>query len=152
MKGSQKPLGSEQETPSSRPTHGWMLFLVVWVVLVLVLCSVPWWVESPRWARVRWIPLLDVIRGPYWVLRDAIVNFLLYMPLGVAYARLRAVAGVRPMWEAALLGLSLSMTCELYQVFSPVRFPSMTDVLTNTIGAFSGASIVRKCSPRKAIP
>ena len=43
--------------------------------------------------------------------------------------------------EATLAGLLLSVTCELYQVFSPVRFPSMTDVLMNTIGAFVGAAM-----------
>ena len=46
--------------------------------------------------------------------------------------------------EAALAGLLLSVICELYQVFSPVRFPSMTDVLMNTIGALAGASIAVK--------
>ena len=45
---------------------------------------------------------------------------------------------------ATLAGLLLSVTCELYQVFSPVRFPSMTDVLMNTIGASAGASIAVK--------
>jgi glycopeptide antibiotics resistance protein len=52
--------------------------------------------------------------------------------------------------EAALVGLLLSVTCELYQVFSPVRFPTMTDVLMNTIGALAGASFaVKPFSKRK---
>jgi VanZ family protein len=90
---------------------------------------------------VRWIPLLDVLRGPYWVLRDAIANFLLYIPLGFAYARMRGAVGLGLTVEGVLVGLSLSTVCEVYQVFSPVRFPSMTDVLMNSLGALAGAFI-----------
>jgi glycopeptide antibiotics resistance protein len=133
----------------SRPNHVWRRFLVGWIVLILLLCSFPWWVESPRWGRVRVIPLLDVLRGPYWLLRDAIANVLLFVPLGFAYARMRGRAGVRSMCEAALVGVVVSMTCELYQVFSPVRYPTTTDILMNSIGAFSGASIAGRYVPEK---
>ena len=102
---------------ASQPNRVWRRFLIGWIVLILLLCSAPWWVESPRWGRVRLIPLMDVLRGPYWLLRDAFANVLLYM------------------------------TCELYQVFSPVRYPTMTDILMNSIGAFSGASIAGKWLP-----
>jgi glycopeptide antibiotics resistance protein len=129
----------------SPPIHVWTLILVGWILLILVLCSFPWWVESPQWGRVRWVPLLDVLRSPHWLLRDAIANCFLYMPLGFAYARVRVVSAVTLMCEAALVGLLLSVTCELYQVFSPVRFPSMTDVLINTVGSLAGASIAVKC-------
>jgi VanZ family protein len=95
------------------------------------------------------IPLLDVLHGPYWVLRDAIANVLLYVPVGFAYARMRGIAGVRATCEAALVGVAVSMTCELYQVFSPVRYPTMTDILTNSIGAFGGALIAGRYFPEK---
>lgn len=119
----------------------WTIVLIGWVLLIIVVCSVPWWVEAPQWGRVRWVPLLDVVRSPHWLLRDTVANCLLYIPLGVAYARVRAAHGLTLMCEAAIVGLLLSMSCELYQVFSPVRFPSMTDVLMNTIGAFAGAAM-----------
>ena len=124
--------------------HMWALVLIGWVLLIIVLCSFPWWLEFPRWGRVNWIPLLDVLRGPYWVFRDAIANCFLYIPVGVAYARVRQVTGAKLVSEAALVGLLLSAICELYQVFSPVRFPSMTDVVTNTAGALIGASLAGK--------
>ena len=85
-----------------------------------------------------------MLRSPYRLLRDAIANCFFYIPLGFAYARVRGARGVKVICEAALVGLLLSVTCELYQVFSPVRFPSMTDVLMNTIGALAGASIAVK--------
>ena len=55
--------------------------------------------------------------------------------------RVRTSTGVKSMCEAAIVGLVLSISCEFYQVFSPVRFPTMTDVVTNAIGALAGASI-----------
>jgi VanZ family protein len=131
-----------------QPIRAWTFILVGWILLIIVLCSFPWWIESPQWGRVRWIPLLDVLRSPYRLLRDTIANCFLYIPLGFAYARVRGTPGVKLISEAALAGLLLSVTCELYQVFSPVRFPSMTDVLMNTIGALAGASIAVKSLAR----
>jgi len=128
----------------SQPIPVWTCILVGWILLIIVLCSFPWWLESPQWGRVRWIPLLDVLRSPYRLLRDAIANCFLYIPLGFAYARVRGAPRVKLLCEATLAGLLLSVACELYQVFSPVRFPSMTDVLMNTIGALAGASIAVK--------
>ena len=81
------------------------------------------------------------------MLRDAIANFFLYIPLGFAYAKVRGGAGVTLIFESVSVGLLLSVTCELYQVFSPVRFPSMTDVLTNSLGALVGAKIGSKRRP-----
>jgi VanZ family protein len=132
----------------SLSTHAWTLIFVGWILLIVILSSFPWWVESAQWNRVRWIPLLDLFRSPRWLLRDAIANCFLYVPLGCAYAGMRAATGGRLVGEAALAGLGVSLTCELYQVFSPVRFPSMTDVLINTVGALLGASIAVKSLAR----
>ena len=123
--------------------HVWTILLAGWVLLVFVVCTFPWWIESAQWGRVRWIPLLDAFRSSR-LLRDTVANCFLYMPLGFAYARVRAAPGIKSMYEAAIVGLLLSISCEFYQVFSPVRFPSMTDVVMNTTGAFLGASIARR--------
>ena len=122
----------------------WKMVLVAWILLTLVLCTFPWWIDAPQWGRVRWIPLLEVVRFPHRLLRDAIANCLLYMPLGFAYVRMRAVPGMTSICEAAIVGLLLSVACELYQVFSPIRYPTMTDVVMNTVGALVGASIAAK--------
>jgi glycopeptide antibiotics resistance protein len=124
----------------SRRMQVWKIVLASWILLTLVLCTFPWWVEAPQWWRIRWIPLLDAYRSPR-LLRDAIANCLLYMPFGFAYTRACTATGMSSIWQAAIAGLLLSMTCELYQVFSPVRYPTMTDVLMNTVGALVGASI-----------
>jgi VanZ family protein len=140
---------SEKARTWFQPIHLWTLILMGWILLIIVLCSFPWSLASPRWGRVRLIPLLDVLRGPYWILRDAIANFCLYIPLGFAYARARGLAPARLTFEATVAGLLLSVLCELYQVFSPVRYPSMTDVLMNSIGALAGASIAHKSSAHR---
>jgi VanZ family protein len=137
-------LNDRHEIVLLQRTKVWTIFLIGWILLILVLCTFPWWVESPQWGRVRWIPLLDVFHSPRRLLRDTIANWLLYLPLGFAYVRLRTAPAAKALGEAAVVGLLLSVTCEFYQVFSPVRFPTMTDVLTNTIGAFAGALIARK--------
>lgn len=125
----------------SERTHIWKIALIVWILLIVLLCSFPWWVGAPQWGRIRWIPLLDVFRSPHWLLRDAVANGLLYIPLGFAYTKVRRAAVVNLVCEAAMLGLVLSLTAELYQVFSPVRVPSMTDVFMNTFGALAGAAL-----------
>ncbi|HTL62080.1 MAG TPA: VanZ family protein [Nitrospira sp.] len=122
---------------------GWKIVLVAWILIIIVLCTFPWWVESPRWARVRWIPLVDMFRS-YRLLRDALANCFLYVPLGFAYARMQGTYHLKFVGEAAIVGFLLSVACEFYQIFSPVRFPSMTDVVMNTIGAFAGALIAGK--------
>ena len=127
----------------------WKIVLIAWILIIIVVCSFPWWVDSPRWARVRWIPLVDMFRS-YRLLRDAVANCVLYMPLGFAYVRLRGTPHATFVWEAAIVGLALSLTCEFYQVFSPVRFPSMTDVVMNTIGAFAGALLAGRLSASPA--
>lgn len=68
---------------------------------------------------------------------DAIVNVILFAPLGAALA-LNGRSGMRP----AVLGGMLSCGVELAQIFIPGRDPSMGDVITNTLGTAAGQGIV----------
>ena len=120
--------------------HNWKIVLTAWILLILILCSFPW-IAAPHWGRIIWVPFSDVFRSPRWLLRDAVANCFLYMPLGFAYAKARPAAGVKMLCEAAMLGLVLSLTVEFYQVLLPVRVPTMTDVSMNTLGALVGASL-----------
>ena len=118
----------------------WRGIFLGWVVLIILGSSYPWLLGPPQWARIRWVPFLDVLHS-HWLLGDVIVNFILYVPLGYSYARGGSPTGRKLIFEAGLVGALLSGSCELYQVFSPVRVPSMTDVFTNIIGALAGALI-----------
>lgn len=80
--------------------------------------------------NISTIPLVDGL-SPQFVL-----NIFCFMPLGLlcpvisrAYQRLRA---------AALMGLSLSLTVELAQLFTLYRATDIDDLLANTIGTVLG--------------
>jgi len=71
--------------------------------------------------------------------RDAIVNMLLFLPIGAAIHH-RAVPTFRGVVAYAL---ALSIAIELGQVFLPERIVSTTDVVLNTAGAACGALLMR---------
>jgi VanZ family protein len=93
-------------------------------------------------------PLLTVLQGwpaewTRYVLRDVVLNVILYVPLGLAAAMVflrrhsRTVSAV----AALLLAFAVSASMELLQVYEPVREPSSLDVLTNSIGGVLGVLI-----------
>lgn len=65
---------------------------------------------------------------------------MLFVPLGllvtIAWPRTRA-------WVVVLLGLVLSVTIETVQMMLPSRFPTLSDVIANTVGAGVGWLIAR---------
>lgn len=77
------------------------------------------------------------------LLRDAALNVLIYMPLGLAV--FLAVARRHPRTlafaTASLLGLALSTTMEVLQVYVPGRVPSLLDITTNFAGTVAGAVV-----------
>lgn len=76
-----------------------------------------------------------------FVLRDIILNFVIYLPLGLtAFLALRRRASRSfAALIAIALGYLLSVSMELLQVYVPGRDPSLLDVLMNTLGAAAGA-------------
>ena len=75
--------------------------------------------------------------------RDALLNFVGFAPLGffaVAVARRKGrAAGARAVVGAIVLGITLSLDVELFQVHLPARVSSATDFACNTLGAAVGA-------------
>jgi glycopeptide antibiotics resistance protein len=112
------------------------LRVLVWA-LVIMGGVVPWasWTDHIHWDRIEWVPFARFVRP-----RDIVLNVLAYVPFGyfLADARSRPPAG-RMLRSAAAAGFVLSTLTELSQVFSHGRFPTATDVLTNTAGAVLGA-------------
>jgi glycopeptide antibiotics resistance protein len=120
---------------------GWNRVRLICVVALnlslVVLVVVPWqrFDPVPHWERIQWIPLVS----PPITLRDLLGNVALYVPLGHALARL---AGIR---RGMLLGVGTSLliaVCtESLQLFSRGRYPSTTDLLSNTTGAWLGVTL-----------
>lgn len=74
------------------------------------------------------------------VVKDAVVNVGIYLPLGV-FALLTFAGSSRlevAVSASLLLGFTLSVADEMAQAYIPGRFPSMLDVTTDTIGTGIG--------------
>ena len=90
-------------------------------------------VLKPMWKDLMW---------SRWYLRDMIVNVAGFMPLGFLLALL-----LRTRWRRSLpvtvvfvagIGMFLSLTIEILQVYMPYRSSQMSDVVCNTLGSGIG--------------
>jgi VanZ family protein len=111
-----------------------------WVLLIIVLSTFPWYIGPPDWETVAWVPFQD-LRFSLRRMLDAFLNFCLYVPLGMSVVCSGIVPRRFAIVQAGLLALMLATACEFYQIFSPVRYPTMTDVATNVLGGVIGAAI-----------
>jgi VanZ family protein len=83
-----------------------------------------------------------------FVLRDVVLNVVLYMPLGAVaclaflprFPRAAAAA-------ATAIGFVLSLSMELLQNYVPGRVTSLSDLTTNTLGAAVGAFLALVLAP-----
>jgi VanZ family protein len=114
--------------------------LPYWVLLIILLSTFPWYIGPPDWQTVVWVPFQDT-RLSLRRMLDAFLNVCLYAPFGWSVA----CSGLAPrklsVVHAGLLALLLAGGCEFYQVFSPFRYPTMTDIVTNVSGSLIGAAI-----------
>jgi glycopeptide antibiotics resistance protein len=103
----------------------------MWVGVILIIV-VPWyrWEGHTHWANVEWIPF----SRPSHHVRDAVLNTLFYVPFGFLYRRMMPGHTL----GAVVAAFLLSSATELTQVYGHGRFPSSTDVLSNSIGAWIG--------------
>ncbi len=87
-----------------------------------------------------------------FMLRDVVINVLLYMPVGAVACLVwlprfpRAAAAA-----ATAFGFALSLSMELLQNYVPGRVTSLSDLTTNTLGAAAGACLAIALAP-KIIP
>lgn len=89
--------------------------------------------DHSHWARVVWIPFLS---PPYRAF-DIVANTLLYVPLGSSLTVGLGRGGRRGWAVVGLAGL-LSVGTEWTQLYSHGRWPSLTDVSCNVLGAWVG--------------
>ncbi len=79
-----------------------------------------------------------------WLLKDALLNVLIYVPLGF----IGALAFPRSRWKSwavpILFGSALSAAVEFAQMFTYTRVTSAFDLLTNAAGAVIGAAAGHK--------
>jgi len=94
--------------------------------------------SDPRSFSTLWSRL--VFSTDRWIIRDIVVNLVLYMPLGVAaYGMLRNHLSARVAAPLAIaIGAVLSSAVEILQLWTPSRASSIRDILTNTAGTGIG--------------
>ena len=109
------------------------LALVLYVTLMPLLVSVPFWREMP-YLPMNSQPFIDVKlrRGDY--MRQIGLNTLLLMPYG--FLRPLTKKGYR-FFGTVILTFFFSLTIELLQPFT-ARTPDVTDLITNTAGGAAG--------------
>lgn len=118
------------------------VFLFTALVIAGVLVCTLW--PMPYHRRPPTASFLDGYRYFNWRLsnpRDMLNNLLLFMPVGAALWASAALVVRRGLALpiAATLGALLSLAIEWTQVFVPGRFPGVSDVCMNSIGAAAGA-------------
>ena len=92
-------------------------------------------------------PLLTVWQGwpiswDRFIVRDVVLNVVLYAPVGFAAATIARRRHSRAVSTAVAIAIpfALSTSMELLQVYFPGRDPSSLDVLANTVGGAIGAA------------
>ena len=112
----------------------------------VVLAVVPWgdFQGHTHWQKVGWIPFVS----PPVRLSDILANVFLFIPFGAAVRVNTPGWGRRALVATTLAAATLSFCGEAAQLYSHARFPSATDLVCNTFGAFLGATLVRQNTPR----
>jgi VanZ family protein len=121
--------------------------LLLTIVLIAYASLYPWhfhayyYADSPLWVLWHSWP----VQLNRFDAKDIAVNVLVYLPLG--FFAFAALASIRRIWVAAILalliGIGLSLSMEIAQLFVEGRITSLLDVFTNTFGAAAG--IVAGC-------
>ena len=81
-----------------------------------------------------------------FALADAILNLVLFVPLGIGLAMLLP----RYVWLPVALAVGLSTGIELAQLLLPGRYATLADVVANGTGAAIGAGLVRHAGRPRA--
>jgi VanZ family protein len=116
--------------------------LLVVVALIVYGSLYPWHFDfSPRVNPLDFLLNSWGFQWDRYLLRDVAVNVALYVPLGAAAALALARKHGRGASAglAIVLGMTLSASVEMLQIYVPGRQCSLLDVTTNTIGTAAGA-------------
>ncbi len=115
-------------------TSGYVLF----IIYVSLSPFSGWQGQGLSFIDVLIAPLLQTFT---WF--DFTLNLLSYFPFGflLAYLMHGRCSALRVLFFSTLSGLLLSLALEYTQMYLPTRISSNTDLLSNMLGAFSGALI-----------
>lgn len=128
----------------SMPTTGTRLGMALFAYLLgvtLIITLLPFQFGWPN--RLRIMVTGDVV--------DVLGNVLLFLPLGFLYHLSRHSAHRHSVLRVLGVGILLSMTIEVAQVFEVERYSSLLDVVCNGGGAWLGALIYDRVARRTRV-
>jgi len=116
---------------------------VLSIILIIACLTLPAsnWSTHAHWKKIEWVPFRGRVSG-----LDVLENVLLFFPFGFLHACTVPPRPALRFWRLLFLGAALSTAGECFQIFCHNRFPSTTDVLTNTAGTILGALAGQLCS------
>lgn len=80
---------------------------------------------------------------------DFFLNIILFLPLGMILDLLFPPGSLlRPLWKVLFFSAGVSLTVELLQFFLPERYPSLLDLIANTLGGGIGFLSARSIEGR----
>ena len=130
--------------------------LILWSVFILMVGVLPLsnFVGHSHWEYIKWVPTAEDLRSPKYlvdIFTDIVGNTALFFPLGYFLSRLLTSSNPSRQWLlAAVIGGTLSLGIEFYQVYCHSRFPSIIDVITNVTGTLMGVHF--SLSRKSALP
>ena len=125
-----------------------LTLLLLWTLVILMAGMMPLsdFVGHSHWEYIKWFPNAEDLQSPKYlldILSDIIGNIVLFFPLGYFLGKLLSCSiSFRQLILSAVIGGTLSLTIEFYQVYCHSRFPSIFDVITNVTGTIWGARYV----------
>jgi len=133
--------------PSSHP--GLTLLARVLLIPYLITLALIVWLPAPEASSVTGV-VFEIARlvsdatgvsleASYAVFEFA-ANIALFVPFGLLLAA--SWPQLSP-WAIVLLGFATSATIELVQILLPSRYPTVSDVIANTLGAAIGVGLTR---------
>ena len=129
---------SDSDQNPSRLSYSLLVYMIVVVFLITL---IPFQFSIPENFAIS-------TSGP---LNDIITNILFFLPIGFLLRLSQKPDSDRACLLALVLGITVSLGVEACQLFIPEHSPTISDVVTNGLGAWIGAviavSVRRKMNP-----
>ncbi|MBA2252604.1 MAG: VanZ family protein [Nitrospirales bacterium] len=125
---------------SAAPLSAKLVFLS-WVIVIIFGTTLPWHTlhPHPQWWRIDWLPFHSGTLRPRLIF-DIAVNVVMYLPFGYLCRQwIKKTGGRMSFFYVVGFAAGLSCCTEFIQIFNPVRFPAIADVVMNVTGALLGA-------------
>lgn len=121
----------------------WLLVGLLVVFVFLMLCSTVLYRRTGTHYQLLLTPFAcykKIFEGNVYVLTEKLLNFLLFIPLGIL---LGGIFGKGKFWQVVLIGCLFSVSIELLQLVLKRGYSEVDDVIHNTLGCMMGYGVWR---------